>query len=94
VLCQVYFCDLSALDHSIEGVAFSQNRCLFVGAARSRTLSIAPGDRGATRDAQRPFRSLALASLRFERKPLTTFLQNSLNFMLHLPRGIYNDYSE
>jgi hypothetical protein len=46
VLCQVYFCDLSALDHSIEGVAFSQNRCLFVGAARSRTLSIAPGDQG------------------------------------------------
>jgi hypothetical protein len=40
VLCQVYFCDLSTLDHSGEGVAFSQNRCPFVGATRSRTLSM------------------------------------------------------
>ncbi|BAM00233.1 hypothetical protein CLDAP_21930 [Caldilinea aerophila DSM 14535 = NBRC 104270] len=33
-------------------MAFSQNRCLFVGAARSRTLSIAPRDHGSARDAQ------------------------------------------
>ncbi|GIV74389.1 MAG: hypothetical protein KatS3mg049_2945 [Caldilinea sp.] len=38
--CQGYFCGLSTLDHSVEGVAFSQNRCPFVGAARSRTLSM------------------------------------------------------
>ena len=52
VLCQVYFCDSKVSDLSVEGVAFSQNRCPSVGAARSRTLSMGPESRGSTRDAQ------------------------------------------
>jgi|GEM_PF-3210211 len=52
VLCQVYFCDSKASDRSVEGVVFPLNRCPFVGAARSRTLSMGPESRGSTRDAQ------------------------------------------